>query len=199
MRMKTESYLDETVYSVHPEDYRALCEKLYKEGFDFPRCLSGADMEYGLRVALHLQDSISKKKATVRTEIPYDKPNLPSVTDIWGGVEWHEREAFDLVGVIFEHHPDLRRILTEDDWSIHPLQKRYDTKGYLMSEWQAKPWPEISIWEEVKPAEPTTAQNEQTTTTAQATETTNTPTETGERVKKPPKRWEPKEKKNEEG
>ena len=48
-----------------------------------------------------------------------------SVTDIWPAAEWHERETFDLLGVSFDEHPDLRRILCPDDWVGHPLRKDY--------------------------------------------------------------------------
>lgn len=57
-------------------------------------------------------------------------PEVPSVSDIWRTAEWHEREAFDLVGITFEGHPDLRRILLPADWKGHPLRKDYATQEY---------------------------------------------------------------------
>jgi NADH-quinone oxidoreductase subunit C len=148
LRVRTENYLDETTFFVHPEDYRALCERLYRAGFDFPRCLSGSDMEFGLRVTLHLQSLETKTKAIVITDLKYSAPRVMSVSDLWGGVEWHEREAYDLVGITFENHPDLRRILLEDDWTIHPLQRKYNTRGYLVSTWTEKTFPTPAVWEE---------------------------------------------------
>jgi NADH-quinone oxidoreductase subunit C len=148
LKARAETALDETVMTVAPEDYRALCERLHLAGFDFPRCLSGTDMDWGLGVTLHLQSLETKQKVAVRTYVSYDHPRVPSVSDLWGGVEWHEREAYDLVGIHFDGHPDLRRILTEDHWTIHPLQRRYDTRGYLMSDWHAKTWPSPAPWEE---------------------------------------------------
>ncbi len=148
LRVRSENYLDETTFFVHPEDYRALCERLYKAGFDFPRCLSGSDMEFGLRVTLHLQSLETKTKAIVITDLKYAAPRVASVSDLWGGVEWHEREAYDLVGITFENHPDLRRILLEDDWTIHPLQRKYNTRGYLVSTWTEKTFPSPAVWEE---------------------------------------------------
>jgi NADH:ubiquinone oxidoreductase subunit C len=146
--VRVEHYLDETTFFVHPEDYRALCERLYKAGFDFPRCLSGSDMEFGLRVTLHLQSLETKTKAIIITDLKYSAPRVMSVSDLWGGVEWHEREAYDLVGITFENHPDLRRILLEDDWTIHPLQRKYNTRGYLVSTWAEKTFPSPAVWEE---------------------------------------------------
>ncbi len=148
LRFKTHQAFDEVVYAVHPEDYRPLLEQLKGEGFDYPRNLTGMDVEYGLRVVVHLTRLEDGAKVTVYTDVPYDAPELPSITDLWPGFEWFEREAYDLVGVRFRGHPDLRRILTEDHWTIHPLQKRYDTGGYELPGWRPKPWPEVADWED---------------------------------------------------
>ena len=56
-------------------------------------------------------------------------PNLPSVIGIWKGADWMEREVFDMFGVVFEGHPDLRRILTWDTFEAHPLRKDYPLRG----------------------------------------------------------------------
>jgi len=154
LRMKQERLFDEDVYTVHPEDYRALCEKLKAEGYDFPRAISSVDMGYGLRVVLHLTRMSDLAKVEVRTDVPYDDPVVDSVTDLWPGVEWHEREAYDLMGIRFRGHPDLRRLLLEEHWEIHPLQKRYDTGGYPLPDWQPKDWPDPAPWEEPPPPEP---------------------------------------------
>jgi len=62
----------------------------------------------------------------VRLRVPRDGGHLPSVADIWPAADWHEREVFDLFGVIFDGHPDPRRILCPDDWVGHPLRKDYE-------------------------------------------------------------------------
>jgi NADH-quinone oxidoreductase subunit C len=56
-------------------------------------------------------------------------PKVPSVTSIWKGADWMEREVFDMFGVVFENHPDLRRILTWDEFKAHPLRKDYPLRG----------------------------------------------------------------------
>ena len=62
----------------------------------------------------------------IRVRTPRDNPHIPSVVDVWPAANWHEREAFDLLGIVFDSHPDLRRILCCDDWVGHPLRKDYE-------------------------------------------------------------------------
>ncbi len=141
--LRQQTICGEKVYQLEdPTAYRQLCERLLAAGYDFPQCLSGVDMEYGLRTVLHLRRLSDQAELTLWLDVPYDRPHVPSVSDLWGGVDWHEREAYDLVGIHYDGHEDLRRILLEDHWTIHPLQRRYDTGGYLIPDWQAKPWPD---------------------------------------------------------
>tara|TARA_R110000737_G_scaffold50696_2_gene71699 strand:+ start:7632 stop:8132 length:501 start_codon:yes stop_codon:yes gene_type:complete len=65
-----------------------------------------------------------------RNEEGAELPMIPTVSDVWKTAEWHEREAFDLVGIKFDGHPDLRRILLPTDWQGHPLRKDYSTQEY---------------------------------------------------------------------
>jgi NADH-quinone oxidoreductase subunit C len=62
----------------------------------------------------------------IRLRVPRDQASAPSVADVWPAAEWHEREVFDMFGVTFEGHPDLRRILCPDDWVGYPLRKDYE-------------------------------------------------------------------------
>jgi NADH-quinone oxidoreductase subunit C len=62
----------------------------------------------------------------VRVVVDRDKPVIPSVTGVWPTAEWHEREAYDLMGIVFKGHPDLRRILCPEDWEGHALRKDYE-------------------------------------------------------------------------
>jgi NADH-quinone oxidoreductase subunit C len=62
----------------------------------------------------------------LKVRVPRDAPEVPSVADIWTGADWHERETWDLVGVVFTGRPDLRRILLPEDWPGHPLRKDWE-------------------------------------------------------------------------
>ena len=81
--------------------------------------------EGDLGVAYHLYSHLHKHKFIMRTRLPRTSPNLPTVSDVWPTAGWHEREAWDLLGITFDGHPDPRRILLEEDWVGHPLRKDY--------------------------------------------------------------------------
>jgi len=65
----------------------------------------------------------------IRAQVPDNDPKISSVVPIWAGANWHERECFDMFGIVFAGHPDLRRILMPEDWEGHPLRKDYPLKG----------------------------------------------------------------------
>lgn len=138
---------DAPVYFVEGESYVQLALMLRDQGFVYPRCLSGVDLEWGLEVVTQVFNPATKKTATIRVQCPYDEPFIPTLTGVWPGLEWHEREAYDLFGIVFDGHPDLRRILNPEEWEIFPLRKRYDTGGYPIPGWKPKErpegWPEV--------------------------------------------------------
>jgi NADH-quinone oxidoreductase subunit C len=65
----------------------------------------------------------------MKTRLSAEDPVVDSVTSLWPTANWHEREAYDLMGIRFQDHPDLRRILLPADWQGHPLRKDYPLKG----------------------------------------------------------------------
>lgn len=79
-----------------------------------------------IEVVYHLCSMEHHHKATVKTRCDRENPQVPTSVDIWEGGAWHEREVFDLYGVIFDGHPDLRRILCSDDFVGHPLRKDFE-------------------------------------------------------------------------
>jgi NADH-quinone oxidoreductase subunit C len=76
-------------------------------------------------VIYHLFSMSAGHELMLKVRVPRDTPRVPSVTSVWSGVNWHERETYDLFGIVFDDHPDLRRIMMTEDWVGHPLRKDY--------------------------------------------------------------------------
>jgi len=81
--------------------------------------------EGDLGVAYHLYSHELKHKFTLRVRVPRATPNVPTVSTVWATAGWHEREAWDMLGIHFPGHQDLRRMLLEESWVGHPLRKDY--------------------------------------------------------------------------
>lgn len=97
-----------------------------RTAFDLLQCLSAVDYTGGkLGVVYHLESTGHKHKIVLKANVPADAPHVQSVESVWKTANWHEREAFDMFGIVFDGHPDLRRILMPDDWDGHPLRKDY--------------------------------------------------------------------------
>lgn len=77
-------------------------------------------------VVLNLVAMGANERIVVSTRVPYDDPTVPTLTNVFQGANFYEREAFDLMGIDFPGHPDLTRILMPDEWEGHPLRKDYD-------------------------------------------------------------------------
>jgi len=105
-----------------------------KHGFDMLVDLCGADRgpeeEPRFEVNYHLFSTIHYSRLRLKVLLSEDDPNVPSVTTLWKTADWHERETFDMFGVIFTGHPDLRRILLPSDFDGHALRKDYPLRGY---------------------------------------------------------------------
>lgn len=103
-------------------------------GFDMLADLCGADRgpEEDLRfeVNYHLFSTTHFGRLRLKVLVPEDDAVIETVTDIWKTANWHERETYDLVGVKFAGHPDLRRILLPSDFDGHALRKDYPLRGY---------------------------------------------------------------------
>ncbi len=94
--------------------------------FDTLCLLTGMDYTGGkLGVVYHLASVALGHRIVLKVDVPADNPHVPSVETVWKTANWHEREAFDMIGILFDGHPDLRRILMPDDWEGHPLRKDY--------------------------------------------------------------------------
>src|SRR3954467_10169932 len=134
--------LGEITVEVNSADYVSTCERLKsKEGFEQLIDLCGVDYaaygdrpREGLRfaVVLHLLSIKNNYRLRLRCFCPDDEfPVMASLVEIWPGANWYEREAFDLFGIMFEGHPDLRRLLTDYGFVGHPFRKDFPLSGYV--------------------------------------------------------------------
>lgn len=100
--------------------------------FDTLMCLSGIHYakEEELGVAYHLWSTELNQKIALKVRVPEADPHVPSVESIWKTANWHEREAYDMTGVLFDGHPNLTRILLPEDWEGHPLRKDYEQQEF---------------------------------------------------------------------
>ncbi len=94
--------------------------------FNFLFCLTCVDWKTHLTMVYHLRSTITLDNMVVKIKLNREKPEINSVCDIWRTAELLEREVYDLFGVIFIEHPDLRRLLLTDDWVGYPLRKDYE-------------------------------------------------------------------------
>jgi NADH-quinone oxidoreductase subunit C len=78
-----------------------------------------------IQVVYHLYSYRHRHAFVLKVDVPRDNPVTVTVSNVWRHAEWQEREAYDLLGVVFEGHPDLRRILMPEDWPGHPLRKDF--------------------------------------------------------------------------
>ncbi|HDR4870518.1 TPA: NADH-quinone oxidoreductase subunit C [Bacillus cereus] len=114
---------------VDQEKYYEVMESLrFHEGlaFDYMSELHATDFVTHMEVYVHLFSYGKKQSVAVKVKLDREEPQVESVTALWKGADWPEREAYDLLGIIFKGHPNLTRILMPDDWVGHPLRKDYE-------------------------------------------------------------------------
>ena len=107
---------------------------IYKEKklkFDYLMCITSYDISDLNKLGLAYNFHSTSLKHSIEIRLEFDQEvEVPSVESIWKAADWHEREAFDMMGVKFSGHPDMKRILLPDDWEGHPLKKDYKTPEY---------------------------------------------------------------------
>jgi NADH-quinone oxidoreductase subunit C len=128
--IETEAVLEPFI--VVPSSLIALIsEHLCRESdlaFDSLQCLSGVDLSASdetMEIVYHLFSMTHQHNLTLKIIVPKVEPHVPTVEHVWKIANWHEREVYDLYGVVFDGHSDLRRILLPDDWEGHPMRKDY--------------------------------------------------------------------------
>lgn len=129
-----EAYLNELngdmpTLVIHKQYWRSAASVLKEHDelrFDYLRNVSGVDYETHMEVVYHLVSLGSKREAAIKVRTDRDAASVDSAAPVWATANWNEREIYDLLGIDFPGHPDLRRIMMPDDWVGHPLRKDYE-------------------------------------------------------------------------
>jgi NADH-quinone oxidoreductase subunit C len=128
------------VVTVTPERYREVMTFLRDErdlACDFFDFVGGVDYgERGFEVVAHVYSTTHRHNVRVKVRCDAAEPRCPTISDIYPGANWHERETWELFGIVFEGHPHLVKLLLPEQFEGHPLRKDFA----LMSR-EAKPWP----------------------------------------------------------
>ena len=117
------------VQEIEINEYHKYVKSLFDEGYEMMVDLTAVDWfrkkEPRFEVIVNLLSLSKNLRKTIKVQVQDDTLTIPSITDIYPGANFYEREVFDMFGIIFENHPELTRILMPDDWVGHPLRKDY--------------------------------------------------------------------------
>lgn len=131
-----ETPLDETA-TISRDDFAKVMETLKNDErlkFDYLRCLSGADYLTELETVYHLYSFTHGHKLALKVRCPYEDAHVPTVSHLWTAANWHERETTEMYGIVFDGHPDLRPLLTEEGLGYYILRKSHPLAD--IEEWQ---------------------------------------------------------------
>jgi len=109
--------------------------KILRDSLKFEMCMGVSGVNYPadsgreLHAVYPLLSLTYNRRIRLEVSVPDSDPHIPSVVEVWAGNNWHERETFDMFGIIFDGHPGLTRILMPDDWQGHPQRKDYALGG----------------------------------------------------------------------
>jgi len=130
--LDTLHFRGEATVAVEARQVREVLVTLREKGYDFLSSLHGVDYypeEPRLGVHYQLLDMSAVDRICVKVRVPLDDPHVPSVVDLWPGANHPEREVYDMFGVVFDGHPDLRRILMPEDYEGHPQRRDFPIGG----------------------------------------------------------------------
>lgn len=112
--------------SIDRKDLVPLCTYLRNTlGFEHLSCITAVDWKDRFEAIYHIENYYNGCMVQLTARIPYDDPKIASLTGLWNAANYHEREAWDLMGITFEGHPNLERILLPNDFKFHPLRKNF--------------------------------------------------------------------------
>ena len=115
--------------NIDPAQWKSLATSLRKDdslAFDFLFCITCVDWKTHLTMVYHLTSTVFRHTLVVKAKLDREKPEMETVCDIWRTAEFHEREQYEMFGVNFLHHPDLRRLILTDDFNGYPLRKDFE-------------------------------------------------------------------------
>lgn len=117
-------------FRIPSKSIRSACLKLKQDGFDYLLFVTAVDypQQNKIEIVYMLCSYSDPREIALVTDVDRSNPEIETVSDIWSGANWHEREVYDLFGVKFINHPFLRRILLDDSWEGYPLRKDYVDK-----------------------------------------------------------------------
>ena len=131
--LETIQALGETTLIADPSQIVSLCTAFRDtEKFNRISSITAVDWhpsEPRFEVVYHLHSPERNERLRLKCRVTGESPEIDSVTEVWRGANWYERETFDLFGIRFRNHPDLRRIMLPDDWEGYPLRKDYPVTG----------------------------------------------------------------------
>jgi NADH-quinone oxidoreductase subunit C len=126
----------EITFYAHRDHLLELCRTLRDEpALRFELCSSVSGVDYGVDVpqrlhsVYHLTSMTFRRRIRLEVAVGVDDPHVPSVVEVYPTADWHEREAWDMFGIVYDGHPALTRILMPDDWDGHPQRKDYPLGG----------------------------------------------------------------------
>lgn len=122
------------VASIKQGIFLKFCKSLKDNlNFEHVSSVSAVDYKDHFTVVYHFYSYARILTLELNVDITRDDAKIPSITPIWGGANWHEREQYDFFGIIFEDHPNLQRIMTPPGWEYFPLRKEYKVSGELQA------------------------------------------------------------------
>ena len=124
---------DELTLTIVPEEIRAACLAVKAAGYNFFEDVTAVDWfpaSPRFQLSYHILSHRFKARIRLRVLLQDANPAVESIVPVWAGANYYEREVFDLFGIRFEEHPNLRRIMMPDEWNGHPLRKDYPVEGY---------------------------------------------------------------------
>jgi NADH-quinone oxidoreductase subunit C len=138
--LEVKAFRDQVTVTVNREEIGSICRWLREDPkieMDYLSDLCAVDCpknELRFEVVYNLYSLSHRHRIRIKARLPEDELAVDSVVSIWKAADWFEREAFDLFGIDFRNHPDLRRLLLPDNWRGYPLRKDYPLKG--LDDWE---------------------------------------------------------------